>query len=281
MAQKGDLQNRDRDEASDLSGIPLAGLGELSEEIADERGDLDTYHTLPAENTKPDQMRAQIARQQAKDTGLGSPVLDYTVRSVYDSRPVSGRDFNLWFKTTGDGCGNDTYLGLRNCFYVPTGYVAVIRKVQLLFPDTASIQEYSALVQIQVNSATVDPELVTVGGAVGQSTPSQLVGIPVRDPGEIETFIIADERQLVGVLLTDVTDFSAMTNQFIYVGFHGNFLLKTGVPASLQIANIGRRAQSAETSSAADINSIGPSGADLVVRRRRKLPFRDVPILRK
>lgn len=95
---KGEFENRDRDEGPDLSGIPLAGgLGELPEDLANERGDLDTYATRAAGNMSPDMVSASRGKMDAGETGLGSPKIDYGVRSVYDSRPVNTREFNLWF----------------------------------------------------------------------------------------------------------------------------------------------------------------------------------------
>lgn len=283
MAPKGDFENRERDEGAGLSGIPLAGtsLGELPTDLAQERGDLATYVTREVGGAHPDMQRANDSRIDAGKTGLGSPALDYTVRSTYDSRPTSGRDFNLWFTTAPNVCATDTYLGFTNCFYVPLGFVAVIRKVEVLLPSNPSVATYDALLSVMINNAVVEPQNVIVGPANGDSTPSQTVGIPFRDPGNISTFLIADEGQLVGALLGGVAAFSAVTFENIYVGFHGNFLLKTGVPAQFQIANLGGKAKSAVTSSASDLKRIGPSGADMVVSRRRKSLFPNVPILRK
>lgn len=96
---KGEFENRDRDEAADLGAIPLAGggLGELPETLSRERGDLDTYATRAAGNMSPDMVSANRGRMDAGVTGLGSPKIDYGVRSVYDSRPINTREFNLWF----------------------------------------------------------------------------------------------------------------------------------------------------------------------------------------
>lgn len=284
MGTKGELENRDRDEGRDMNHVPLSGsLGELPEDLSEERGDLETYSTLAVGAMKPDVIQGQRSRVDAKQTGLGSPALNFTVRSVYDSRPVNSRDFNLWFSTiNGGGCGANDYAGFRNCFYVPLGYVAVVRRIEVLFPDLPIAPLYNALIAVTVNGTIQDPDGMTVGGPVGVSTPAQLAGIPVLSPGDIETFVIADENELVGVRLTETAGYQAADAE-ILVGFYGNFLLKTGMPANAQIANLGGKAAHAVTSSPKDLTDMGPgpSGADMVVRRKRKASFSHVPILRR
>lgn len=293
---KGEFENRDRDEATGLSGIPLAGIGELPEDLADERGDRRTYNLDTSAADQPDLARAADARESAGRTGLGSPVLDYTVRSVYDSRPNSSRDFNQWYTSASSNPNHleNNFAGLRQCFFVPQGYVAVVRKLSFRMDPTTDMGSpngdnargawYDALVRLLVNGATVDPEVFESGPQGGASVPVRFAGIPMRDGDDVETWAIADEGFSIGVQISGFQTGTGQTvaNQpHINVGFYGNLLLKTGRPAMFEPANLAGRVPSAVTASARDLSGI-PSGDNLVARQRRKnIPFANVPLLRK
>lgn len=277
---KGEFENRDRDESSGLAGIPLSGsLGELPEDLSNERRDLDSYALRAAENMSPDMARASQGRIAEQKTGLGSPAMDYNVRSVYDSRPPSGKDFNLWFYTSTPACGTEDFSGFARCWQVPSGYVAVVRRIKILLDPTTSVGfPYHGTLRVLVNGASLDPESMVVGQGNANSVPVQLNGIPFRDGDDgCETFVVADEFQFVGV---DFPTYSPGSLIQPYVGFYGNFLLKTGRPAMFEPANFAGRALTAVTSSAADLGNIA-SGSDVVARKRHKVPFPNVPILRK
>jgi len=277
---KGEFENRDRDEGSDLSGIPLAGtLGELPEELANERGDLDSYALRAAENMAPDMASAQRGRVDARETGVGSPKIDYSVRSVYDSRPINSREFNLWFTAAADA--GDPEIGVfRKCFFVPAGYVAVLRGVTILVgpPLIPDFTNYDGTLRIAVNGAIEDPPDVIVGPEFGVSTNLTQLEIPFQSNQEIETFVLADEAQTVGVFLDIGTASTRADN--LQVGFRGAFLLKTGVPAQFQAANEAGRARVAVTASQSDFRNIA-SSEGLTVTKRKRVPFAHVPILRK
>lgn len=279
---KGEFENRDRDEGSDLSGIPLAGsLGELPEDLSNERGDLNTYALRAAENMSPDMASAQRGRVDAAETGVGSPKIDYSVRSIYDSRPINSREFNLWFTAVGDDASAVQIEVFRNCFIVPAGYVAVLRGVTILVgpPLIPDFTNYDGVLRIAVNGAIVDPPDVTVGPEFGApaSVLSQLE-IPFQTNQEVETFVLADEAQTVGVFLDIGTASPEADN--LQVGFRGAFLLKTGVPAQFQAANEAGRARVAVTSSNADFRNIA-SAEGVTITKRKRVPFPNVPILRR
>lgn len=295
---KGEFENRDRDEASDLGGIPLAGvkLGELPDDLARERGDLRTFSIDTGASQNPDLYKAREARDAARDTGLGSPVMDYTVRSVYDSRPNSARDFNQWYTSRSDNPNHNPndFTGMRRCFTVPQGWVAVIRKVSFRMDpstvmagtpgDSSRGAWYDALIKLLVNGACVDPEVFTTDVGTATSLPTRLDGIPVRDGDDVETWAIADEGFSIGVDIDGYQissgGYTVSTQPRINIGFYGNLLLKTGRPAMFEPSNLAGRALSAITSTPRDLGGI-PSGENLVARQRRRLPFANVPILRK
>lgn len=278
---KGEFENRDRDEGSDLSGIPLAGsLGELPEDLSSERGDLDTYALRAAEQMAPDMASAQRGRVDAALTGVGSPRIDYSVRSIYDSRPINHKEFNLWFaRVIQEGGSEADFSWARRCFYVPAGYVCVLREFKAIIPPNATPVSYDGTVQFLVNGSVVDPTDVEEGPEVDGVSPSQ-VAIPIRDDEPVTTFIIADEGASVGVELTIVNAIPSADTDFFRIGFYGQFLLKTGVPAQFQPANEAGRARTAVTSSAADFRNIA-SSEGVTVTKRKRVPFPNVPILRK
>lgn len=271
---KGEFQNRDRDETPGLGDIPLAGsLGELPPDIADERHDLDTYNTKSLGTRFPDMQSAQIARIEEKQTGIGSPLLDYTVRSIYDSRPTSGFDFNLWF-TFGD---SEIPLGLPGfirTWAVPQGYVAVIRDYTILAPAGSSISTWDGLSKLLIDGTARDPIDVRISNS---NDVAQVNGTPYRVGEKIDTFIIADENSFVGLDVTFDDGSVNLTTANFAIGFHGNFLLKTGRPAMFEVANLAGKAKTAVTSSPREI----ASGSELVQKRRRRKPFANVPILRR
>lgn len=275
---KGEIQNRDRDESQDLSGVPLAGgsrLGELPEDLANERGDMDTYALKAAEQMAPDMASAQRGRVDAALTGVGSPKIDYSVRSVFDSRPVNAIEFNLWFGVEWPSAPDFAdFSALVQSFYVPAGYVACLRRVDIVAEvDGNSMTPYDGTCEIMVNNAVMDPLQVPPGPVASNgSSASQEPGIVFLLPGSIDTFILADENLSVGVRLTFVD--SGLLRPSLRVGFHGSFLLKTGVPAQFQAANEAGRARSAVTASRADLSSEG-----LMAKRRRKVPFPSVPLI--
>lgn len=278
---KGEIQNRDRDEAEDLSGIPLAGFGELPEDLSDERGDLDTYGLKPAEQLLPDMASAQVSRADADLTGVGSPRIDYSVRSTFDTRPINAREFNLWF--TADTASEPppalTIDVFRSCFFVPDGYVALVRGVTVLLspPITPEFNNYDGLLAVAVNGARVDPPDVPIGPVNGNSVLSQ-TDTPFQTNQEILTHVLADQNSTVGLFL-DVGS-AAFDSANLQVGFRGVLLLKTGVPAQFQAANEAGRARAAVTASASDLKNIA-SSEGLIANKRRKVPFANVPILRK
>lgn len=278
---KGDFENRDRDEiGGSLGNIPLAGfLGELPEDLSNERGDLAGYALKASGNQSPDMQRAAIGRAAERLTGLGSPTMDYTVRSVYDSRPPSGKDFNLWFTTTTPACGVEDFSGFAQAWQVPNGYVAVIRRVKILLDPTASVGlPFHGTLRILINGASNDPDIMVVGSGNANSVPSQLTGIPFRDGDDgVETFVIADQNQMVGV---DFPIYSPGTGVQPFVGFYGNFLLKTGRPAMFEPSNLAGVTRGAVTASPGDLGTI-QSGEDVIARTRKRIPFPHVPLLRK
>lgn len=264
----GEIENRDAEE-----------LGDLPEELGIERGELDTISARAATGPMfPEMESAQAARSDLKRTGLGAPLLDFTVRSVFDSRPVNARDFNAWFHPAvgGEGIPNE-YVCLRKCFQTPPGYVTCVRKVTVMASTQAEFVQVAGFVKLLVDEATVDPpELVT--GPVDVNF-AEATGIPFNACDSFDTFTLVDEGHWVGVdiSMNDTPD-DGNVWATLRVGFYGQFLLKTGVPPLFQAANQGGRATSARTVPAgAAVGSQGLTPGVTLKRRRARDPFAGVP----
>jgi hypothetical protein len=172
---------------------------------------------LPADGSMPgaDVQQASEARTAQERVPLGTPSADYTVRSVYDSRPVSAGDFNV--AVFSQGCSSPG----PGFFTVPQGYVAVLREVLTWQePILSYATRAEVLVSLQANKVDV----------------ANNIAIPVGNGTDlpIKCFIIADENQSVGVRWESAT---APTNTFFWAHLYGNLLLKSGRPAQFEIAN--------------------------------------------
>jgi hypothetical protein len=273
----GEFENRESEE-----------LGDLSEDIGIERGELDEVNLRPSAGPQfPEMQSANAAKRGMRQTGLGSPVLDYSVRSIYDSRPVNSRDFNYWAKLDSDNLNHatPTLAALQRCFQTPRGYVTNIRKVMFMGPAMVFDPGILAFIRLLVDEAAVDPPTLQIGpsypGTPGNIYPAG-VAIPVPRSGSFDSFTLVDEGHWVGVQVTYNTVVTgALSNSQLfqtYIGFQGQFLLKTGVPPSFQAANEGKRARTAETVPARDAVGAGGMTPQVSMRRRRRLdPFAGVP----
>lgn len=163
---------------------------------------------------------AQKARQDQENTPLGSPPKPVDVRSVYDTRPINGFDFNISASAATDS--NTTKAVLF--FNVPEGFVAVLRNFDVWFePNPASALKSGFNWSLQLNGGDYPYNLnVPFGVAVDRET----------------CFMIANEFNTVGLRLTLGTAFSFPDPGTAFARFYGNFLLKSGLPAALEIGNL-------------------------------------------
>lgn len=179
---------------------------------------------LPSQGPVPsaDMRQGQRARVAQAAAPLGTPPADYTVRSVYDSRPISGQDFNIVL----DLVQPETDPTGSYAFSVPQGYVGVLREVNIVVvtevPDADALVD--VLISLQQNGADV-PYNTDIPVGLGTSFP-------------IKCFVLADEFQTLGVRLASLT---GNPNEFLAYCY-GNFLLKTGRPYPFEIGNYAGRA---------------------------------------
>jgi len=175
---------------------------------------------LPADTNvhAADMAQASAARADMGAAPLGTPPADYSVRSVYDSRPVFGTDFNVVVATAaGGGCASSA----TAFFTVPSGYVAVLRHIETWCePIPVLARRNQVTLNIQLNQVDV-----TLNTDIPIGTATDL---------PIDCFVIADEGTDLGVQF----DADPVLIGFsVYALLYGNLLLKTGRPFQFEIAN--------------------------------------------
>lgn len=159
------------------------------------------------------------AREEIDRTPLGPPPKPVDVRSVYDTRPVNGFDFNI---VENAGAEEGTAVRLLN-FQVPEGFICVLRNFDIWF-ETATFPSEE--------KSGVTWTLLLNGGAYAYNE-----DVPFGVAVDRETcFMIADEFNSVGLrIVSTAGNFSSGAET--YARFYGNFLLKSGLPAALAIGN--------------------------------------------
>lgn len=158
------------------------------------------------------------AQSDLADTPLGAPPADYDVRSVYDSRPVNGYDFNITVTAAAEG-GNTFTLE----FTVRQGFVAVFRRFGHFFTDAplpAIVNRAECLLSIRKNGTDVPDN---VDFPIGLASDDLWNG-----------FVIADEFDTI---TARVVLQGALTATELVGTFYGNYLLKTGRAWPFEIAN--------------------------------------------
>lgn len=261
MAPRGEFENRDRDE----------GTGDLPETLGLERVEL--FDPGSARTSVPTDMRQNADRRASADSApLGTPGIDYDVRSIYDSRPVNAKDFNLWFEFGIQEAALDL-ITFRRCFAVPFGYVAVVREVTFLFEPVEVVDgTYDGTARILVDGNNVDPMVVkVVPFSAGLTNVVQTAGILWQSGQPIKTFTLADQEQFIGVDVELANDQEALQDTF-QVGFYGQFLQRTNVPTQFQAAN---KAGSAPPKITLPPQTRGGMPRPL----RSRQPFPDVPLM--
>lgn len=177
---------------------------------------IDRETQLPADvrETPPDMMRDKEAGEAMRRAPAGEPGIDFDVRSVFDSRPVQGYDFNI-IDTSEFAASMDL------TFTVPPGFVAVVRKFMHTISNNPIVERVDMRAAFFVN-----------GGAVRYNENLPIGGDSYDTP--INLFFLADENSVVTARLTTAIAGAAQT---VFGQFYGTFLAKTGRPYQFEIAN--------------------------------------------
>lgn len=254
MRNKGELTERDRDEL---------GVGDLPDDMLRERGEY-PFPGPAQSNLPPDMVGDMAARKALASTGIGGPYSDYNVRGIFDSRPINGFDFNEMTHLPVPAGGEGTTFSRNACLTVPQGRVLVLRDITFynlddgngnVIADNAKVYDFFA--QITKNGGVVDPIFMNTGFEF----------FPVKGPCLVDTFLIYDEGEVLGLNL------SSDSGNFVYVVFHGNLLLKTGVSANLEVANKGAGKPTTVAATASDLaNPQNPFVRASPVSKKRVTP---------
>jgi hypothetical protein len=159
--------------------------------------------------------RADLAR-----TPLGSPPVDYDVRSVYDVRPVAAFDFNVISSQSSSGPGSQLFVEM----IVPDGLVAVFRAADMWFepiPPSIGALRSNYVYSLALNRSDYPNNF-------------GFMGIAIDDE---KFFMLADEGNSIGFNF-----YGLFNSTTAYVRFRGTFQLKSEVPLPFEIANPTHRA---------------------------------------
>lgn len=152
---------------------------------------------------------------------LGEPKVDFDVRSVYDSRPVNGYDFNFSAVTLTIGGG------WKVQFQVPSGYRVVPREWEVAFDVVIPGSAVNSTASIQQNGA----QLPNNGPIV--------IGMGTDEP--IKTFFICEENTTFGIAGENTNIGGPVAEANVIVNVYGNLIPVTDVALPLSIANENKR----------------------------------------
>lgn len=172
---------------------------------------------LPAD---PRKVAAGVVPGVLDRVPLGTPPVDFDVRSTFDVRPVNGTDFT--FSAT----SQPTAIGESGAtwsfeFSVPNGFVAVVRWFQFWAgsPTGSNTEIKDWVASLQRNGVDFAYNTGIYIGPVSERMPC---------------FMLVDELNTFGVFVTNATIDGAPD---AYLNIHGNLLIKTGRAFPYEIAN--------------------------------------------
>lgn len=194
----------------------------MSDKSRFRRGDFENrQRQLPADKRARKAKGAawQKARTDQERTPIGSPPKPVDVRSVYDTRPVNAFDFNI----PASAATVSTSSSSTVFFQVPEGFIAVLRNFDIWFePNPVGVNRSNFTWSLQLN-----------GGDYPYN-----IGVPFGIGIDRETvFLLANEFNTIGLRISTVAP-GVFVAGFAFARFYGNFLLKSGLPPSLEIGNL-------------------------------------------
>lgn len=171
--------------------------------------------------------QSAIARDAYDQTPIGTVPLAYDVRAIYDSRPINAYDFNIPVSASGELTNPITI-----SFTVPNGYVCVLKRVITFIEDPipSPAKRSDVLLTLLLNQGVVPN--------------NENIPIGVEQDSLVNCFVIADQGSVLSARLTVSAAVLAGSSTY-WVQFYGQFLQKTNIPASFEIANPTNRASSA------------------------------------
>lgn len=180
----------------------------MRDEFAEQRGEWQTNASLDVPGA--DLLGQEAATQAMQATPLTPPDVDFEVRSVYDSRPINGYDFN--FSGTAEIDVNSSETGTWNVtFDVPTGYRAVPREWDVFFDIPPTVIASKNVVSIQQQNANIPNNGPII---VGMGTGAR----------PIKTFFVCEENTTFGIEGTLTNSANSTQTTTISVNCYGNLI---------------------------------------------------------
>lgn len=207
------------------------GLGELSEDIFNERGGFPPQakgtQYVPGQSLPPDIAYQSEVDSSAAGASLGSPSQETFVTSTYNIRPINARDFVIAEKQTMllDAVGNATPAEVS--FLVPNGYVGVLQKFAWSFIDPLPLGDNSIIPPVQNNflftaavyvNETVQPDYDAL----------ERLGVWLNRP--FPAYVLANALQKITLRITPFADTGITVNSQVLMKIYGNVLLAKGLP---------------------------------------------------
>lgn len=189
------------------------------DEFAEQRGDFQTNASFDQAGSDLLQDDSSVAAMQ--QAPLGEPPMAFDVRSVYDSRPVNGYDFNYSGFFASQNLNNNPWT-LE--FNVPTGYRAVPRKWDVFFDTPPGGPSYASTVTLLQN-----------GAAVPNNGPI-IIGMGTGDE-PIDSFFLCEENTSFGITGNVTAAPNTTQDSVISVNVYGNLIPVSQVALPFSIAN--------------------------------------------
>lgn len=161
------------------------------------------------------------SRRDLARTPLGSPPVDYDVRSVYDVRPVAAFDFNIESSQPVSASNTDATVEM----VVPDGFVAVLREADIWIepaPPSPGGLKSNYTYKLRLNHADF-----SYNGPVSMGT----------DVQSEKFFMLANEGNTIGFLVHPRGPGADLDQTIVYARFRGTFQLKGEIPLPFEIAN--------------------------------------------
>lgn len=209
------------------------GLNELPEPVGNERVEREGYvkegSRFDDVGTSPPIDIMQQNKVQSAPGQMGSIPMGFDVTSVYDARPVNGRDFLSTIRSTftypGEIFGPDTNEIL---FQVPDGYTGVLRGFK-----------YTAF-PIIVPDAGATPVVTVIADGVNLVNYTDLI-LPLSFTDFVPVYGLSNALKTIGLRITypDPVDSSVLPDDdiIVTVTLYGNLLLSRGLPIQYEPTN--------------------------------------------
>lgn len=229
------MAREEENELEQLAQADNSSMGELSEDIFDERGGWgDKVQGDPFESGKqlpPDinyQLTASVAAQNAE---LGTLPQNTRVTTTFDARPINARDFSKSSVETMSTTVTDVITPASLTFQIPKGYIGILRGFSWSFNDNLPYGisatppnnfEFQAAIYVEDTVQEDFDDLGNLGIFLNEYQP---------------TYILANELKNLELRLTPITDTGTASSAEVTLKIYGNLLLRKGIPLPFEPGN--------------------------------------------